>query len=181
MTLTFSENSNHGWESLLEGIRQNIAGWCQQTFWIQKFVESIQQCFAFTPIIWIFTEGVRWWDWIQNIFLNIFFLLKKIKFWITGIVPDDILDALKKKKLGLPGIDVEAPEEKNDMMAGRFEVIRELLEAYSKDDQGKIAKAQVSFTYFDFQVLIFHNFFLIVLIMRLSLNRVSKGWNFTLS
>jgi hypothetical protein len=62
---------------------------------------------------------------------------------MKGIVPDDILDALKKKKLGLPGIDVEAPEEKNDMMAGRFEVIRELLEAYSKDDQGKIAKAQV--------------------------------------
>ena len=91
--------------------------------------------------------------------LKYFFLLKKIKFWITGIVPDDILDALKKKKLGLPGIDVEAPEEKNDMMAGRFEVIRELLEAYSKDDQGKIAKAQVSFTYFDFLVLIFHIFF----------------------
>jgi hypothetical protein len=62
---------------------------------------------------------------------------------MKGIVPDDILDALKKKKLGLPGIDVEAPEEKNDMMAGRFEVIRELLEAYNKDDQGKIAKAQV--------------------------------------
>ena len=61
--------------------------------------------------------------------------------------------------MGLPGIDVEAPEEKNDMMAGRFEVIRELLEAYSKDDQGKIAKAQVSFTYFDFLVLIFHIFF----------------------
>ena len=58
-----------------------------------------------------------------------------------------------------PDIDVEAPEEKNDMMAGRFEVIRELLEAYSKDDQGKIAKAQVSFTYFDFLVLIFHIFF----------------------
>merc|ERR1712129_557818 len=57
---------------------------------------------------------------------------------MKGIVPDDILDALKKKKLGLPGIDVEAPEEKNDMMAGRFEVIRELLEAYSKDDQGKM-------------------------------------------
>ena len=84
-------------------------------------------------------------------FLNLFyFLRKKIKFWITGIVPDDILDALKKKKLGLPGIDVEAPEEKNDMMAGRFEVIRELLEAYNKDDQGKIAKAQVSFTFFPF-------------------------------
>ena len=66
---------------------------------------------------------------------------------------------MKKKKLGLPGIDVEAPEEKNAMMAGRFDVILELLETYSKDDQGKIAKAQVSFTYFDFLVLIFHIFF----------------------
>merc|ERR1712223_1517087 len=37
---------------------------------------------------------------------------------MKGIVPDDILDALKKKKLGLPGIDVEAPEQKNAMMAG---------------------------------------------------------------
>merc|ERR1711981_1415892 len=46
---------------------------------------------------------------------------------MKGIVPDDILDALKKKKLGLP----------------RFDVILELLETYSKDDQGKIAKAQV--------------------------------------
>jgi hypothetical protein len=62
---------------------------------------------------------------------------------MKGIVPDDILDALKKKKLGLPGIDTEAPEQKNAMMAGEFEVIVELLEKYSKDDQGKIAKAQV--------------------------------------
>ena len=67
---------------------------------------------------------------------------------------------MKKKKLGLPGIDVEAPEEKNAMMAGRFDVILELLEKYSKDDQGKIAKAQVSVTFFfDFLVLIFHDFF----------------------
>ena len=92
---------------------------------------------------WVIVMGLN-----PEYLLKHFFLLKKIKFWITGIVPDDILDALKKKKLGLPGIDVEAPEEKNDMMAGRFEVIRELLEAYNKDDQGKIAKAQVSFTFF---------------------------------
>ena len=62
---------------------------------------------------------------------------------MKGIVPDDILEALKKKKLGLPGIDTEAPEKKNAMMAGEFEVINELLEKYSKDNQGKIAKAQV--------------------------------------
>jgi len=60
---------------------------------------------------------------------------------MKGIVPDDILDALKKKKLGLPGIDVEAPEQKNAMMAGQFEVILELLDAYG--EQAKIAKAQV--------------------------------------
>merc|ERR1719410_2192616 len=47
---------------------------------------------------------------------------------MRGIVPDDILDALKKKKLGLPGIDFEV------------EVIKELLEAYPA---AKIAKAQV--------------------------------------
>ena len=32
ITCTFSENSNYWWESLLEVIRQNIAGWCRQTF-----------------------------------------------------------------------------------------------------------------------------------------------------
>ena len=36
-------------ESLLEVIRQNIAGWCQQTYCFQKFVDNPQQCFAFTP------------------------------------------------------------------------------------------------------------------------------------
>lgn len=34
-------------------------------------------------------------------------------------------------------------DEKNAMMAGRFDVILELLEKYSENDQGKIAKAQV--------------------------------------
>ena len=34
---------------------------------------------------------------------------------MRGIVPDDILDALKKKKLGLPGIDIEITDEKNPM------------------------------------------------------------------
>merc|ERR1712193_320913 len=60
---------------------------------------------------------------------------------MKGIVPDDILQALKKKKLGLPGIDTEAPEKKNAMMAGEFEVILDLLEACG--EQAKIAKAQV--------------------------------------
>merc|ERR1711970_712288 len=62
---------------------------------------------------------------------------------MKGIVPDDILEALKKKKLGLPGIDIEAAAEKNAMMAGEFEVIIELMEAYKEGNQAKIAKAQV--------------------------------------
>merc|ERR1711874_524369 len=59
---------------------------------------------------------------------------------MRGIVPDDILDALKKKKLGLPGIDIEITEEKNPMQMGEFEVIKELILAFP---QAKIAKAQV--------------------------------------
>merc|ERR1712193_348994 len=62
---------------------------------------------------------------------------------MKGIVPDDILEALKKKKLGLPGIDIEAAAEKNAMMAGEFEGILELMEAYKEGNQAKIAKAQV--------------------------------------
>merc|ERR1712180_9758 len=59
---------------------------------------------------------------------------------MRGIVPDDILDALKKKKLGLPGIDIEVQEDRNAMQMGEFEVIKELLAAFP---QAKIAKAQV--------------------------------------
>merc|ERR1712181_67738 len=49
---------------------------------------------------------------------------------MRGIVPDDILDALKKKKLGLPGIDIEVQEDRNAMQMGEFEVIKELLAAF---------------------------------------------------
>ena len=59
---------------------------------------------------------------------------------MKGIVPDDILEALKKKKLGLPGIDTEAPPERNAMIMGEFEVILELI---AKHPEAKIAKAQV--------------------------------------
>merc|ERR1711973_457997 len=59
---------------------------------------------------------------------------------MRGIVPDDILDALKKKKLGLPGIDIDVQEDRNAMQMGEFEVIKELLEAFPA---AKIAKAQV--------------------------------------
>merc|ERR1712244_38007 len=59
---------------------------------------------------------------------------------MRGIVPDDILDALKKKNLGLPGIDFEVQEDRNAMQMGEFEVIKELLAAYPA---AKVAKAQV--------------------------------------
>merc|ERR1711953_529603 len=59
---------------------------------------------------------------------------------MRGIVPDDILDALKKKKLGLPGIDIEVQEDRNAMQMGEFEVIKELMAAYPA---AKVAKAQV--------------------------------------
>jgi len=59
---------------------------------------------------------------------------------MRGIVPDDILDALKKKKLGLPGIDIEVQEDRNAMQMGEFEVIKELLAAFPN---AKVAKAQV--------------------------------------
>jgi len=59
---------------------------------------------------------------------------------MRGIVPDDILDALKKKKLGLPGIDIEVQEDRNAMQMGEFDVIKELLEAHPT---AKVAKAQV--------------------------------------
>ena len=64
---------------------------------------------------------------------------------MRGIVPDDILDALKKKKLGLPGIDIEVQEDRNAMQMGEFEVIKELLAAFP---EAKIAKAQVSLKIF---------------------------------
>merc|ERR1712088_781065 len=45
-----------------------------------------------------------------------------------------------KKKLGLPGIDIEVQEDRNAMQMGEFEVIKELLAAFP---EAKVAKAQV--------------------------------------
>ena len=36
---------------LLEVMRQNFAGWCQQTFYLPRFVDNAQQCFAFTSLV----------------------------------------------------------------------------------------------------------------------------------
>ena len=60
-----------GWESLLEVIRQKIAGWCQQTSFFQKFVDNTLQCFAFTSQANFPTHNLnfhwrwRWWARIQ--------------------------------------------------------------------------------------------------------------------
>merc|ERR1712147_484311 len=62
---------------------------------------------------------------------------------MRGIVPDDILDALKKKKLGLPGIDFEVQEDRNAMQMGEFEVIKELLAAVPADDWQAYLKAKI--------------------------------------
>ena len=59
--------------------RQNIAGHCQQNVCIQKFVDNIQQCFAFTPQANFPTHNLnfhwkwRWWDRIQATFWNLFY------------------------------------------------------------------------------------------------------------
>jgi hypothetical protein len=60
---------------------------------------------------------------------------------MKGIVPDDILEALKKKKLGLPGIDLDPLPERNALIMGEFDVIKELMQ---KHPEAKIAKAQAS-------------------------------------
>ena len=63
-------NSNNWQESLLEVIRQNIAGY---------FENKAQKCFAFTPQANFLAHNSnfywkwRWWDWIQAIFLNLFY------------------------------------------------------------------------------------------------------------
>ena len=60
---------------------------------------------------------------------------------MKGIVPDDILEALKKKKLGLPGIDTESPwADKNALVMGEFNVIKALIE---KHPEARFAKSQV--------------------------------------
>jgi len=60
---------------------------------------------------------------------------------MRGIVPDDILNALKKKKLGLPGVDVEHTETRSNMAMGNFDVVKEILEMYG--EPARIAKCQV--------------------------------------
>ena len=99
-----SENSNYGRESFLEVLRQNIAGYCQQTFENKKFVDITQQCFALLPhalksIKYLrrsfFTKSInsKWLDWsnftlcLRYVYINttnyswIVFYLSKICFF----------------------------------------------------------------------------------------------------
>merc|ERR1712038_802288 len=109
-----------------------------------QIVALLKNCSASTPIVFNCQAGISrtTTGMVVASLVKEFQLASELNH-MKGIVPDDILEALKKKKLGLPGIDCEAPEKKNAMMAGEFEVILELLEKYKEGDVGKIAKAQV--------------------------------------
>ena len=79
ISFTFSKNSNYWRRSLHDVNRQNISGWGQQTFENKKFVDITQQCFALLPQVNFPANNLnfywrwRWWDWIQAIFLNLFY------------------------------------------------------------------------------------------------------------
>ena len=83
ITFTFSENSNYWQESLIEVIRQNIAGGWNQTSCFQKFVDNAQQCFAFIPQ-WNFPThnlNFHWrWRWRDQIFSTLRQNVKKL-YW----------------------------------------------------------------------------------------------------
>ena len=59
--------------------RQNITGCCQQTFENKNFVDMTQKCFALLPQVNFPDNNLnfhwrwRWWDWIQAIFLKLFY------------------------------------------------------------------------------------------------------------
>ena len=86
--MAFSENLKYWRESLLEVIRQTIARWCQKKFFIQKFVDNAQQCFASTPQANFPAHNLnlhwrwKWWDWIQIPFKIFSTLLTGIGGWI---------------------------------------------------------------------------------------------------
>ena len=108
ITFTFSENLKNWQERLLEVIKQNIVGWCQQTFCFRKFVDNVQQCFVFTPQANFPAHNLnfhwrwRWWDRIQAIFFFICFLekiedsKKAFRNYLTFSL------ALHQKKVGKP-------------------------------------------------------------------------------
>jgi len=106
-----------------------------------KIVDLLKDTSASTPVVFNCQAGIS----RTTTAMVMAALVKELQLTreldqMRGIVPDDILDALKKKKLGLPGIDIEITEEKNPMQMGEFEVIKELIAAFP---QAKMAKAQV--------------------------------------
>ena len=70
-------------KSLFEVEKQNIAGHCQQTFEYKQFVDITKQGFASTLQVNFPAHNLnfhwrwRWSDWIQAIFLNIFYFTYK--------------------------------------------------------------------------------------------------------
>ena len=83
ITLTFSENSNYWRERSLEGIRQNITGWCQQTFCFQKFVDNAEQCFAFTPHANFPAHNLNF-HWVKVMGSNSGYLLKSFLLYLES-------------------------------------------------------------------------------------------------
>ena len=47
--ITFNESSNYGQKSLLEVLRRNIDGHCEQTFENKKFMDITNQHFVLLP------------------------------------------------------------------------------------------------------------------------------------
>ena len=67
-------------EKILKGSLDSISSPSVKIQIMGEFVDNIQQCFAITPfppIIWNFTESVRWWDQIQAIYLYLFYFNSK--------------------------------------------------------------------------------------------------------
>merc|ERR1712080_763740 len=96
-----------------------------------KIVDLLKDTSASTPVVFNCQAGIS----RTTTAMVMAALVKELQLTreldqMRGIVPDDILDALKKKKLGLPGIDIEITEEKNPMQMGEFEVIKELIAAF---------------------------------------------------
>ena len=60
-----------------KGVNANIAGCCQQTFEYKKFVDITQKCLDFLTQLNFPANNLnfhqRCWDWIQAIFLNLFY------------------------------------------------------------------------------------------------------------
>ena len=66
---------------MLEVIKQNINGWCEQNSCSQKFVDNTQQCFAFTPQK-TFTPRFEFSLKVRRMRSNLSYLLKSFLLYI---------------------------------------------------------------------------------------------------